>query len=55
MTGREKMLAGELYDPFDPELVAARVTRDIPERILAEANPCRVIRALEEDGGDGGH
>ena len=21
---REKMLAGELYDPFDPELVAAR-------------------------------
>jgi maltose O-acetyltransferase len=24
MTQREKMLAGELYDPFDPELVAAR-------------------------------
>jgi maltose O-acetyltransferase len=24
MTEREKMLAGELYDPFDPELVAAR-------------------------------
>jgi hypothetical protein len=24
MTEREKMLAGELYDPFDPELVAQR-------------------------------
>jgi len=24
MTEREKMLAGTLYDPFDPELVAAR-------------------------------
>jgi len=24
MTEREKMLAGELYDPLDPELVAAR-------------------------------
>jgi maltose O-acetyltransferase len=24
MTEREKMLAGELYDPFDPELVGAR-------------------------------
>jgi hypothetical protein len=24
MTERDKMLAGALYDPFDPELVAAR-------------------------------
>ena len=24
-TERDKMLAGELYDPFDPELVAGRV------------------------------
>ena len=24
MTEKEKMLAGELYDPLDPELVAAR-------------------------------
>jgi Maltose acetyltransferase hexapeptide capping motif len=23
-TQREKMLVGEMYDPFDPELVAAR-------------------------------
>ncbi len=23
-TERQKMLAGEMYDPFDPELVAAR-------------------------------
>jgi hypothetical protein len=24
LTERQKMLAGDLYDPFDPELVAAR-------------------------------
>jgi hypothetical protein len=29
-TQQQKMLAGELYDPMDPELVAARVNaRDI--------------------------
>lgn len=29
-TEREKMLAGEMYDPYDPELVAARVrARDL--------------------------
>ena len=31
-TEQQKMLAGELYDPMDPELVAARVNaRDICE------------------------
>ena len=29
-TEREKMLAGELYDPFDPELVVGRV----PEQVV---------------------
>lgn len=51
------MLAGELYDPLDPELVAARErardlcralndTRDIPEGMFAAGNPCRVIREV---------
>jgi maltose O-acetyltransferase len=35
-TEREKMLAGELYDPLDPELVAARVrTRDLCQALNA--------------------
>jgi maltose O-acetyltransferase len=56
-TEREKMLAGELYDPLDVELVAARrrardlcqelnVTRDVPDDVFAAGNPCRVIREL---------
>jgi len=36
MTEREKMLAGELYDPLDPELVAARVrARDLCQELNA--------------------
>jgi len=32
-TERQKMLAGELYDPLDPELVAARAhARDLAKR-----------------------
>jgi len=38
-TEREKMLAGELYDPMDPELAAARVrARDL----------CRALNATRE-------
>jgi maltose O-acetyltransferase len=76
------MLAGELYDPLDPQLLAERrrarlllkafnetrddepderarllgelfgagsvVTRDIPARVLAAGNPCRVIREIKD-------
>ena len=36
LTEREKMLAGELYDPLDPELVAARVrARDLCQELNA--------------------
>lgn len=45
------MLAGELYDPLDAELVAARGrARDLcqaPESVFAAGNPCRVIRKIE--------
>ena len=57
MTEREKMLAGELYDCGDEELLTqwhkARnvvigagsvVTKDIPDNVIAVGNPCRVIR-----------
>jgi len=37
-TEREKMIAGELYDPLDPELVAARSrARDLVQRLNATA------------------
>ena len=40
---REKMLAGELYDPFDPDLVARRVrARDL----------CRTLNATSEHDTD---
>jgi maltose O-acetyltransferase len=33
---RDKMLAGELYDPIDPELVAARArARDLCQALIA--------------------
>ena len=57
MTEREKMLAGELYDCGDEELVTqwhkaknvvigagSVVTKDIPDNVIAVGNPCRVIR-----------
>ena len=57
-TERDKMLAGQLYDSLDPELVRARdlcqdlnasvVTRDIPAGVFAAGNPCRVIREITE-------
>lgn len=43
-TERDKMLAGELYDPMDPELVAARVrARDLCQALNA-------TRESEEEG-----
>lgn len=55
---REKMLAGELYDPFDPELVAARThARDLCWALNAtrEADVDerrRILRELFGAGGD---
>lgn len=57
-TEREKMLAGELYDALDPELVAARVqARDLCQALNAtrEANTDerrRILRSLLGAGGD---
>jgi maltose O-acetyltransferase len=57
-TERQKMLAGELYDPFDPELVAARErARDLCQDLNAtrEAQPDarrQILRALFATGGD---
>ena len=57
MTERENMLAGELYDCGDEELLTqwhkaknvvigagSVVTKDIPDNVIAVGNPCRVIR-----------
>lgn len=58
MTEREKMLAGELYDPLDPELVLARGrARDLC-RLLNAAQDSeqherrRILRELFGSGGD---
>ena len=53
-TERELMLAGELYDPFDPELVAARVrARDLCQALNASAKPSRTsaARILRDSSG----
>ena len=58
-TEREKMLAGELYDPLDPELASARVrARDLCQDLNAtregdEAERRRLLVALFGSGGDG--
>jgi maltose O-acetyltransferase len=57
MTEREKMLAGELYDPFDTELVAARArARDFCQQLNAtrEAERDERRRILLELFGRGG-
>ena len=57
MTEREKMLAGELYDPFDPELVAARErARDLCQDLNAtrESQPVERRRILSDLFGAGG-
>ena len=57
-TERQKMLAGELYDPFDPELVAARMrARDLCQDLNAtresdEPERRRILRDLFGKGGD---
>jgi maltose O-acetyltransferase len=57
-TQREKMLAGEMYDPFDPELVAARArARDLCQqfnttRESEQAERRRMLRDLFGTGGD---
>src|SRR5690242_10750280 len=55
---REKMLAGELYEPLDPELVAARTrARDLCQdlnatREAADEERRRILRELFATGGD---
>ena len=57
-TQREKMLAGELYDPLDPELVAARNrARDLcmdlnATREAQQTERRRILQALLGAGGD---
>ena len=57
-TEREKMLAGELYDPLDPELVRARDrARDLCQDLNATREGQveerrRILRALFGAGGD---
>jgi len=57
-TEREKMLAGELYDPLDPELVAARErARDLcwdlnATRDADREERRRILRDLFGQGGD---
>jgi len=57
MTEREKMLAGELYDPLDAELVTARIrARDLCQRLNAtcEADAEERRHILTELFGSGG-
>jgi maltose O-acetyltransferase len=57
-TERQKMLAGEMYDPFDPELVAGRTrARDLCQQLNAtreseDAERRRILRDLFGKGGD---
>ena len=57
-TERDKMLAGELYDPFDPELVAARararnLCQDLNATREAQAGDRRrILATLFGTGGD---
>jgi maltose O-acetyltransferase len=57
-TERQKMLDGDLYDPLDPELAAARVrARDLCQALNATTETQqderrRILRALLGSGGD---
>jgi hypothetical protein len=57
-TQREKMLAGEMYDPVDPELVAARArARDLCQQLNTtreseQAERRRILGDLFGKGGD---
>ena len=56
-TARDKMLAGEMYDPLDPELAAARTrARDLCQALNATAEAAqddrrRILRELFASGG----
>jgi len=58
VTEREKMLAGEMYDPFDPELVAGRArARDLCQTLNATREAeheerRRILGQLFGTGGD---
>src|SRR3982751_3269478 len=58
MTERQKMLAGEMYDPFDPDLVAGRErARDLCQELNAtresqQEDRRRLLRDLFGKGGD---
>src|SRR3954470_1401044 len=58
VTARERMLAGEMYDAMDPDLVAARSrARDLCADLNAtrdadEAERRRILRELFAAGGD---
>jgi len=44
----ERALEGELYEAFDPVIVAGSVvTKDVPADIVAAGNACRPLRRLE--------
>jgi maltose O-acetyltransferase len=55
---RQRMLAGEMYDPLDPELVAARThARDLCQALNSSSEDQqderrRILRALFGTGGD---
>ena len=55
---RQKMLAGEMYDPFDPDLVASRAhARDLCQALNATSEAQqderrRILRGLFGKGGD---
>jgi len=57
-TERQKMIAGEMYDPLDPELVAERArARDLCVQLNAtreseDAERRRIVRDLFAKGGD---
>ena len=59
MTEREKMIAGELYDPMDPELVAARkrvrdlcFTLNTVREAQADEERRRLLQQIFARGGD---
>ena len=58
MSERQKMLAGEMYDPFDPDLVAGRQrARDLCQALNAtreshQEERRRILRDLFGRGGD---
>ena len=58
MSEREKMLGGEMYDPFDPDLVAGRErARDLCQELNAtresqQDERRRILRELFGKGGD---